>query len=204
MAEVKTADRFLRKKIKTNIPSFIMVQGQKVKVDYSSQPKTCPRCQKYWATCPGGGKVDKCKKAGGEEKDVKVSFKQIVNRIKKKEKGVNDAETSGPLVPGFIPNPDQITFSGLPEDMNMDSFLEWLDSQGISFLASMCFKGNKPGTFIISSYEDEQGVLVELNSGEAQNMVTKLHGIEINRKSVMVQMEALTTPSKHPNRRSPM
>ena len=90
MRGVKTAERTLRMKIKTNIPSFIMVQGTKLKVDYAGQPKTCPRCQKYWATCPGGGKVDKCKKNGGEEKDCKAAFKTLVNRLKKKEKGVGN------------------------------------------------------------------------------------------------------------------
>ena len=196
MRGVKTAERTLRMKVKTNIPSFIMVLGTKLKVDYAGQPKTCPRCQKYWAMCPGSGKVDKCKKNGGEEKDCKVSFKSLVNRLKKKEKGEGDIEPSAPLVPGYIPNPDQITFSNLPEDMDMDGFAQWLDEKSITFLASMCFKGNKPGTFIISSYEDDNGEMVHLNAGEAQDIVTKLHGVEHNKKRVMVQMEALSTPSK--------
>ena len=195
MKGVKLADRTMRMKIKVNVPSFIVVNGQKLKINYVGQPQTCPRCQKYWGSCPGGGKVDKCKKANGEEKDVKASFKQLVQRIKKKEK-VGDFESSAPLVPAMIPDPDQISFSGLPEDMTMEGFQAWLDASSITFLASMCFKGGKPGTFIISSYEDEQEGLVKLNSGEAQEIVTKLHGTEVNKKRVLVQMEALSTPSR--------
>ena len=195
MKGVKLADRTMRMKIKVNVPSFIVVLGQKLKINYVGQPQTCPRCQKYWGSCPGGGKVDKCKKANGEEKNVKAPFKQLVQRIKKKDK-VGDFESSAPLVPAMIPDPDQISFSGLPEDMTMEGFQAWLDASSITFLASMCFKGGKPGTFVISSYEDEQEGLVKLNSGEAQEIVTKLHGTEVNKKRVLVQMEALTTPSK--------
>ena len=202
MRGVKTAERKLRMKIRTNIPSYIMVLGQKLKIDYSGQPKTCQRCHKYWSTCPGSGKADKCKKAGGEEKDFKVVFKQLVNRIKKKG-GVTDTETSAPLVAKFIPNPDQISFSGLPDDMSMDGFVEWLDANDINFLASMCFKGGKPGTFTISAYEDDCGDLVELDSGEAQNIVSKLHGTEVNKRRVIVQMEQLTTPTKKKKSKSP-
>ena len=194
MKGVKLADRTMRMKIKVNVPSFIVVLGQKLKINYVGQPQTCPRCQKYWGSCPGGGRVDKCKKANGDEKDVKTSFKQLVQRIKKKEKG--DFESSSPLVPAMIPDPDQISFSGLPEDMTMDGFQAWLDASSITFLASMCFKGGKPGTFLISSYEDEKDGLVKLNSGEAQEIVTKLHGTEVNKRRVQVQMEALSTPSK--------
>ena len=194
MKGVKTAERTLRMKIKVNIPSYIMVLGQKLKCDYPGQPKTCPRCHRYWSTCPGSGKVDKCKKAGQEEKDIKVTFKQLVNRLKKKG-AVPDVETSAPLVAKRIPNPDQITFSGLPDDMNMDGFCEWLDSNGVTFLASMCFKGSKPGTFVITSYE-EDGEVIQLDAKEAEQLVTKLHGVELNKKRVLVQMEQLSTPTK--------
>ena len=196
MSKVKTAERTIRMKIKVNIPSFIVVQGNKLKVDYPGQPKTCPRCQKYWSTCPGQGKVEKCKKAGGEEKDVKTSFKQLVSRIKKKEKGVGDIESSAPVVPKVIPNPDQISFLGLPEDMTLDAFQVWLDQNSITFLGAMCFKGNKPGTFVLASYENNTEGLVTLEAGEAKEIVTKLHGVELNKKRVIVQMESLTTPAK--------
>ena len=179
MSGEKTAERKIRMKIQTNIPSFIIVLGNKLKIDYPGQPKTCPRCQKYWNTCPGQGKVEKCKKAGGEEEDIKTSFKQLVSRIKKKEK-VSDIESSSPLVRNVIPNPDQISFKGLPEDMTIDGFQVWLDANSVTFLSSMCFKGNKPGTFLIATYENETEGLVTLNAGEAQEIVTKLHGVELN------------------------
>ena len=54
--------------------------------------------------------MEKCKKANGEEKDVKATIKQL----KKKDKDVADVESSAPLVPAMIPDPDQISFSGLP------------------------------------------------------------------------------------------
>ena len=72
MNGVKTADRACRMKIQHNIPSMIMVRGVKLRVDYSGQPKTCSRCFKYWGACPGDGKADKCKKAGGEEAKLSV------------------------------------------------------------------------------------------------------------------------------------
>ena len=196
MRGVKLAERTVRLKIKVNIPTIIVVQGLKLRINYAGQPQTCPRCQKYWGSCPGGGKVEKCKKANGEEKDAKATFKQLVARIKKKDKEVADIESSAPLVPAMIPDPDQISFSGLPEDMTLDGFQAWLDASSVTFLSTMCFKGGRPGTFVISSYEDEKDGLVKLNSGEAQEIVTKLHGTEVNRKRVTVQMEALSTPSR--------
>ena len=80
-----TPERKLLLKINHNVPSFILVKGTKLRVHYAGQPKTCGRCHKYWNSCPGGGKMDKCKKAKGEEKPLKVAFKQLTNRIKKKE-----------------------------------------------------------------------------------------------------------------------
>ena len=80
--------------------------------------------------------------------------------------------------------------------MTMEGFEAWLDASENTFLASMCFKGGKLGTLVISSYEDKKDGLVKLNAGEAQEIVTKLHGTEVNKRRVIVQMEALTTPSK--------
>ena len=80
--------------------------------------------------------------------------------------------------------------------MTLDGFQAWLDASLVTFLSTMCFKRGKPGTFIISSYEDDKDGLVKLYSGEAQEIVMKLHATEVNRKRVTVQMEALSTPSK--------
>ena len=121
MDGVITPERNLLLKIHHNIPSFIIVKGTKLRVYYPGQPKTCGRCHRYWNTCPGGGKVDKCKKAKGEEKPLKTAFKQLVARIKKKE--VNPQESSSPLIPMHIPDPDEIVFSGFKEDMAMPVFI---------------------------------------------------------------------------------
>ena len=68
MAGTRTSERYCKMKITTNIPSVIMVRGTKLRIDYPGQPKTCSRCMKFWSSCPGSGKVEKCKKEGGEEK----------------------------------------------------------------------------------------------------------------------------------------
>ena len=138
MDGVITPERNLLLKIHHNIPSFIIVKGTKLRVYYPGQPKTCGRCHRYWNTCPGGGKVDKCKKAKGEEKPLKTAFKQLVARIKKKE--INPQESSSPLVPMNIPDPDEIVFSGFKEDMGMPVFTAWLKSNEINFKEVMVFK----------------------------------------------------------------
>ena len=196
MAGVKTADRCCKMKIRVNIPSQIVIRGQKMRIDYSGQPKTCSRCQKYWTACPGGGKVEKCKKAGGQEVDVKAHFKKLVNTLKKKSKGGSGTEViMGPVVPEVIPDPDMVRFSGFPEDFNLEKFTTWLDEMEISFLQPMVFKGNKPGVFLIETVEVD-GESYKLSAEEAAHMVTKLNGVTVERRRVSVQMAALSTPTK--------
>ena len=199
MDGVKTADRVCTIKIINNIPSYIIVKGIKLKVDYSGQPKTCGRCHKYWAACPGGGKIDKCKKNKGEEKTLKLAFKQVVNRIKKKE--VSPQETSAPLIPGKIPDPDQITFSGFKEDTSLNTFMAWLDANNIAFLEPMCFKGKKPGSFNITSVEDDDGDLLNLSGDEAKQMVDKLNGVSLDGRRISVTMTMLSTPTKQQHKK---
>ena len=194
MDGVKTSERTVIVRIIHNIPSYILVNGVKLRIDYTGQAKTCGRCHKYWSTCPGGGKMDKCKKAKGEEKPLKIAFKQLVNRIKKKE--VSPQESASPLVPGNIPTPDEIVFSGFKEDVSIEQFYEWLDSNEVQFVAVMVFKGTKPGTFSISNVEDDTGEKFCLEAEEAKNMVEKLHGAEHDGRRIAVTMVCLTTPKK--------
>ena len=202
MAGVVTPEREVIMKITTNIPSLIMIRGQKVKVEYQGQPKTCSYCQKYWATCPGNGNVEKCKKNGGQEKSVKTAFKQLLNKIKGKEQ--NGQETSGPLVPGFIPDPDRVSFSNFPETWSVSDFMGWLDSKAVPFLEPMIFKGGRPGTFTITSVKEFDEEL-KLTGKDAIDMVDKLNGVEIDNgnkaipnKRARVESVAAATPQKKP------
>ena len=198
MEGVRTAERDCRMKIRYNIPSLIMVRGVKIMVHYPGQPKTCTHCLQWWHYCPGGGKVDKCKKNGGKEGNLKANFKKIVNGIKIKERRGGD-EVS-PIVPQAIPDPDQVKFSGLPEDWNLTTFKAWLDEKGVCFTEPMVFKGTKPGTFLINSIILEDGEKLILDADDASETVTKLNGAEVEhkhqKKRVIVQMGAMTTPEK--------
>ena len=192
MDGVTTSERKCRMKIWTNIPSIIMVRGVKLRIDYPGQPKTCSRCMKFWSSCPGGGKTEKCKKEGGEEKDLKVYFKNLVNRLKKKGKAT---ETSAPIVPAFIPNPDVVRFTGFPEKFSLDNFKSWLDEHEISFLESMLFKETKPGVFSIATIEVD-GEVLKLDAEEAANIISAVNGVEYKGKRIMVTMMTLNTPEK--------
>ena len=195
MIGVKTADRSCKMKVEHNIPSIILIRGTKVRIDYPGQPKTCSRCCKYWSACPGSGKVEKCKKEGGEEKDVKVFFKNLMTRLKRK----GGAETeSDPVVPEFIPNPDMIRFNGFPEDYKVKDFKEWLNANAVNFLDPMVFKEKKPGVFSIATVETEEGETFKLEADEAADIVTRLNGSQFKRsnKRIMVVMMQLTTPEK--------
>ena len=195
MIGVKTADRSCKMKVETNIPSIILIRGTKVRIDYAGQPKTCSRCCKYWSVCPGTGKVEKCKKEGGEERDVKVVFKNLMSRLKRK--GGADSE-SNPVVPEFIPNPDMIRFNGFPEDYKVKDFKEWLNANEVNFLDPMVFKERKPGVFSISTVETEEGETFNLEAEEAADIVTRLNGIQFKKsnKRIMVVMMQCTTPEK--------
>ena len=195
MEGVKTAERTCRMKIQHNIPSLILVRGVKVRIDYPGQPKTCTRCLKFWSACPGGGKVEKCKKENGEERDIKNVFKNFLNRLKKKQGG--EAEIV-PVIPENIPNPDQIKFTGFPEDFKLVDFKLWLDENAVNFLEPMLFKESKPGVFSISTVEEEGGELLKVEADEAAEIVQRLNGIqfESSNKRIMVTMVALTTPEK--------
>ena len=39
--------------------------------------------------------------------------------------------------------------------MNLKTFKEWLDGNGVTFLDNMCFQGSKPGTFTIETVEGD-------------------------------------------------
>ena len=195
MDGVKTTDRKCRMKIKTNLPSIIMVRGIKLRVDYPGQPKTCSRCHKYWSVCPGGGKVDKCRDEGGEERDIKTVFKNLFTRVKRKEKGL--PEEPAPVIPNNIPDPDMVKFVGFPEDFTLDEFKEWLNGREVNFLDPMVFKETKPGVFSIATVEEE-GQEHKLEAEEAAEIVTKLNGIQFEdtNRRIMVTMLKLSTPEK--------
>ena len=190
-----TSERKCKMAIVTNIPSIIFVRGYKLRVDYTGQPKTCSRCGKWWAVCPGNGKADKCKKEGGEEKDLKVAFKNLVNRIKKTGRGT-PAETPKVPSPDFIPDPDQVKFLGFPEDFGLKDFMKWMDEMGINILEPMCFKDGKPGAFSVATVEDESGEVLQLEAEDAAEMVTKLNGVEFKKKRIQVTMVSMCTPEK--------
>ena len=192
MDGVRTSERSCRMKIWTNIPSVIMVRGTKLRVDYPGQPKTCSRCMKFWSSCPGGGKVEKCKKEGGEEKDLKAYFKNLVNRLKKKSK---TTESSDPIVPTFIPNPDVVRFTGFPENFSLDNFKSWLDEREVNFLEAMLFKENKPGVFSVATVEVD-GEVLRLDAGEAAGLISALNGVEFKGRRIMVTMLTMNTPEK--------
>ena len=194
MNGVKTADRACRMKIRHNIPSMIMIKGVKLRVDYQGQPKTCSRCCKYWGSCPGDGKADKCKKAGGEEAKLSKVFKKLIKSLTKGPS--KEATTSKPVVPTYIPDPDQVRFSGFPEDMNLKTFKEWLDGNSVTFLDNMCFQGKKPGTFSIETVEGDDGENCKIDFAEAEEMVTKLNGHLYQKRTITVTMTQLTTPEK--------
>ena len=203
MDGVITTERRCKMKISTNIPSLIMVRGIKMRCSYPGQPKTCSRCMRYWSSCPGGGKVEKCKKeAPNDEKDLKTFFKNFMNRLKRKEKGLPEVEaTSGPVIPEHIPDPDAVRFTGFPEDVSLEEFKEWLDEKGICFLDPMVFKETKPGAFSIATVKFQDGEMHKLEAQEAADLVTKLNGITFDKtnKRIMVTMMKLTTPEKEKN-----
>ena len=194
MDGVITPERSLVIKIKHNIPSFVQVDGVRLRIAYAGQPKTCGRCHRYWSACPGGGKIEKCKKAKGPEKSLKQAMKDLIVRIQKKES--NPQEEMAPLIPKFIPDPDEITFSGFKENTTIEGFTAWLDANEITFVAVMVFKGAKPGTFTISNTEAEDGELFKLAGNESKVIVDKLHGKMLDGKRITVVMTCLTTPQK--------
>ena len=195
MDGVKTSDRTCRMKIEHQIPSMIMVRGVKLRVDYAGQNKTCSRCFKYWGACPGDGKADKCKKAGGEEVKLSVAFRKLIKKLKKGP-AKDKASKVVPVVPAFIPDPDIVRFSGFAEDMTLATFKEWLDGNKITYLDPMCFQGKKPGTFSIETIVDEAGTKCNIDSAEAEELVAKLNGQNFNKRMIMVTMGQMTTPEK--------
>ena len=123
---------------------MIMVRGVKLRVDYVGQPKTCSRCMKVSVVCPGGAKADKCKKAGGEEVKLSTFFKKLVKSLKKDGKTTTDAPRVDAVVPTYVPDPDEVRFTGFAEDTKLDVFKKWLDANGINYLDPMVFQGKKP------------------------------------------------------------
>ena len=123
-----------------------------------------------------------------------AAFKKLIKSFKKEDK--EKAKVTS-VVPAFCPDPDQVRFSGFPEDVNLTKFKAWLDENGINFLDTMVFQGNKPGCFSIETIMDaDTEEKFSIDNAEAQTMVLKLNGFQYQKRTISVNMAQMTTPEK--------
>ena len=94
---VKKGDRKIRMRVYKNIPSYIIVDGKRVKVTYEGQQKTCVRCNELYKNCPGKGIPEKCEELEGDKVELIKYWEKFTydNEVIKADTDSKDEEESG-------------------------------------------------------------------------------------------------------------
>ena len=86
--------------------TFHFLDGERVKIFYRGNMKTCGYCQKTADSCPGGGLAKDCKENGGQRLDLAKHMKDIWEKI------------------GFLPSQFELPESMDDEDMENDKCIK--------------------------------------------------------------------------------
>ena len=65
----------------TTMGSYHFLDGERVRVYYRSNTKTCGRCHQGGSQCPGGGIARECQNMGGQRKDLIEHMKELWHQI---------------------------------------------------------------------------------------------------------------------------
>ena len=58
--------------------TYHMIDGERVKVFYRGNKKTCARCHRFGEHCPGGGSAQDCEEAGGPKVSLASHMKELL------------------------------------------------------------------------------------------------------------------------------
>ena len=78
MRDVKTNNRKVKMSLRRHIPGYILVSGQKYRVSYAGQIKSCPRCLENENYCKGKADPKLCEERQGEKNSIKNMWEKMV------------------------------------------------------------------------------------------------------------------------------
>ena len=62
--------------------TYHIIDGERVKVFYRGNKKTCARCHRFGEHCPGGGSAQDCEEAGGPKVSLASHMKELWGKLK--------------------------------------------------------------------------------------------------------------------------
>ena len=173
LADIFTGNRVVSMKVMKNIPSYIVIDGKKVKCIYPGQIKTCARCHKTSDICVGMADAGKCDELGGEKRDLLENWELIKKEAKK-------------VYIGYSINADYIELSGFPPSIARDDIVAYLSNEGFEIEAEKITQYESKGTWRIQGIDDDT----------ARSMIIDLAGKSIDRKNKIKVVGICGTPEK--------
>ena len=73
-------DRYFWMKLARPIPTYILIDGKRCKVNYEHQDRTCPRCHKTRFECVGKANASECEKNGGEKVEIERFWEELTTQ----------------------------------------------------------------------------------------------------------------------------
>ena len=190
---VKKGDRKIRMRVYRNIPSYIIVDGKRVKVTYEGQQKTCVRCNELYKNCPGNGIPEKCEELEGDKVELIKSWEKFTydNEVIKADNDSEDEEESGEKFEKVEGNQARIFgISNCPPHALPSDIHTWLTDEckitiDIDDLKPMPSSGHWR--------------LDNLSQEEMNENRKKIFGKKIGPEKVYISIYQQTTPKKEPS-----
>ena len=120
------------------LPSYIRVNGKKIKTSFANQVTNCPRCYRLPVKVgdlePCLGKLDpnQCSLMDPKGENYKYNFDIEWDKLLNEMKKVEEAEKpSMKWDSGFVSSEDSVEITNIPEDVMPEEVKEWLKGRGI-------------------------------------------------------------------------
>ena len=145
------------------LPSYIRVNGKKIKTSFDNQVTNCPRCYRFPVKVgdlePCLGKLDpnQCSLMDPKGENYKYSFDIEWDKLLKEMKKVEEAEKpSMKWDSGFVSSKYSVEITNIPEDVMPEEVKEWLKGRGIMLEETVTIKQSAyPGTMKMTGLDAE-------------------------------------------------
>ena len=120
------------------LPSYIRVNGKKIKTSFANQVTNCPRCYRFpvkvgdFEPCLGKLDPNQCSLMDLKGENYKYSFNIEWDKLLNEMKKVEEAEKpSMKWDSSFVSSEDSVEITNIPEDVMPEEVKEWLKCRGI-------------------------------------------------------------------------
>ena len=169
MRDVKTNNRKVKMSLRRHIPGYILVSGQKYRVTYAGQVKSCPRCLENENYCKGKADPKLCEERQGEKNSIRNMWERMV-------------ETSPEMPMSEEVKPDYFEMVGFvgddgQEDVPKETVLNFVRNvTGIIIEEEDCLKAVGKGVWRVRNVPQDSVMLMlrELNGMRFSRMFVKV------------------------------